>query len=141
MLWGGSPPEVQCLLIPSCGHTHLGGLDFDPPARQHHWVSPPPSCSSSPLPTLSPWTCQGLSLAWTSESPRVGRIRKGLSGECRLASARSRAVPLVMGVGKLGRRTVSGQTWEPAHGPCSKAGAVPGAPAGSLASFIGRRRA
>ena len=58
-----------------------------------HWVSPPCSCSSSPFPILSPWTCRGLSLAWTSESPRVGRIRKGLSGERSLASAQIRAVP------------------------------------------------
>ena len=106
------------------------------------WVSPPCSCSSSPFPVLSPWTRQGLSLAWTSESPRVGRIRKGLFGERSLASARIRAVPPVEGVGKLGRQTECQARHGNPHMASSQRRVLsPGPLQGPWASFIGHMRA
>lgn len=100
-----------------------------------HWVSPPSSCSSSPLLVLFPWARCGLSLAWTSESPRVGRIRKGLYGERSLASARIRAMPPVEGVGKLGRQTECPARHGNPHMAAFKGGCCPRGPAGSLGFF------
>lgn len=100
-----------------------------------HWVSPPSSCSSSPLLVLFPWARCGLSLAWTSESPRVGRIRKGLYGERSLASARIRGMPPVEGVGKLGRQTECPARHGNPHMAAFKGGCCPRGPAGSLGFF------
>ena len=72
---GRKPPEVKCPrpVVRAC-------LSRCWPSQRSagfstiHWPF-------FPLPVLSPWTCQSLSLGWTPESARVGRFRKGPSGE------------------------------------------------------------
>lgn len=145
----GDPPFCLSLtgthlmdVSPGCGNvSHAHGAGLDRPVQ-----GAPDRCLCSalaPLPSfpLSMWTRLGLVLgSWTTwltpKSPRGGQIQEETLGRTRpgLRSDQSRA--LACGGGGAGPADrVSGQTWESAHGPFSKAGAVPGAPAGSLGLF------
>ena len=109
------------------------------PGRRPSGVSTTRSSSSlSPVARSDPpgFGCGVLGRPVGPCEPRGGRTREGTLWRRRpgLGSDRSRA--LVCGGGEAGRADgVSGQTWESTHGPFSKAGAVPGAPAGSSGLF------
>lgn len=59
--------------------------------------------------------------------PQGGQIQEGTPWRMRPGRHALRAAPLVPGR-EARRQTMPGQTWEPTHGPFSKAGAVPRAP-------------
>lgn len=97
-------------------------------------LSPLSYCPFGPA-GVWPWG-PGSSIRLAPVSPRGGQTREGTLWRRRpgLGSDQSRA--LVCGGREAGRADgVSGQTWESTHGPFSKAGAVPGAPAGSSGLF------
>lgn len=73
--------------------------------------------------------------------PQGGRLQEGTLWRIRSGLHPDQSCAPGCGGGKLGGQTVSGQRWESTHGPFSKAGAVPGAPRGPQASFIGHIRA
>lgn len=98
------------------------------------WLGQHPSDISTICLRIFPLSCRGVAVgSWTARltpaSPGVlWRARPGLCSDQNGA--------LVCGGGEAGQADrVSGQTWESTHGPFSKAGAVPGAPAGSSGPF------
>lgn len=152
-MWGRAG---RCSRAVLCWGLCLGSLGVWVGGRSRHVTSAGHVLSAWPVPgrpAAVAWpgrTCRGSS-SWGSASPLPGRPLgpPGLAPRGRTTDGsggdpwgtRPGPRPLELrlwprGGGEPGgRQTVSGQTWEPTHGPFSKAGAVPGAPAGSSGLF------